>query len=327
MGVDRGEFRALFEFLDELGVRGAEPAPSALSPVDALLESFRSFLLGERALTVRTAAAYSEGAVRPFLVEHAADGNVAGLTSAVVVGAVRDQAAWLAVATTQRFVCGLRAFLRFCFVTGRTATDLSGAALAVTGRPQSFLPNGISRHDADRLLGSCRGQRRCDRRDYAVLLLLLRLGLRAGEVTGLTLDDIDWRAGEITIRGKGPRIERLPLPCDVGEAIVAYLQHERPVTARRVLFLTALAPIGSLGGSTITQIVRHGCVRAGIAPVGAHRLRHTVGCEMTAAGVPLPEIGQVLRHRQLHSTSIYARVDIERLRQIALAWPGGDRDE
>jgi integrase len=157
------------------------------------------------------------------------------------------------------------------------------------------------------------------------LLTLLRLGLRAGEVARLTLDDIDWRAGQVVVHGKGRREDRLPLPADVGEAIVGYPQRGRPTTTRREVFLRALAPIGPLGRGGVSSIVRRACRRAGVAPVGAHRLRHTLACELVAARVPLPEIGQVLRQRSIASTAIYARVDLESLRELALPWPGGEQ--
>jgi len=159
-----------------------------------------------------------------------------------------------------------------------------------------------------------------------VLMLLLRLGLRASEAAALMLEDIDWRAGEITVHGKGRRDERLPLPADVGQAIAGYLARGRPVTGRREVFLRSVAPAGPLGRGGISCIVRRACRRAGIAEVGAHRLRHTAACEMAAAGAPLTEIGQVLRHQSLESTANYARVSVAELRKLARPWPcGGDR--
>jgi integrase len=163
------------------------------------------------------------------------------------------------------------------------------------------------------------------RRDYAVLVTLLRLGLRASEAAALTLEDIDWRAGEITVHGKGRRDERLPLPADVGQAITAYLTRGRPVTGCREVFLRAVAPAGPLGRGGISCIVRRACRRAGVPPVGAHRLRHTTACQMAEAGAPLTEIGQVLRHQSLASTANYARVSIAELRKLAQPWPSGVR--
>ena len=153
--------------------------------------------------------------------------------------------------------------------------------------------------------------------------MLIRLGLRAGEVGGLMLGDIDWRAGEVVVRGKGRRVDRLPLPVDVGEAISGYLRRGRPPTIRRELFLRMLAPVGPLGRGGVSSIVRRACRRAGVAEVGAHRLRHTLACSLVAADAGLIEIGEVLRHRGITSTAIYARVDVETLRGLAQPWPGG----
>jgi integrase len=140
----------------------------------------------------------------------------------------------------------------------------------------------------------------------------------------LTLDDIDWRAGELVIHGKGGREERLPLPHDVGAAIAAYLQRGRPASERREVFLRARAPYAPVASGTVASTVRRACRRAGIPEVGSHRLRHTTACQMVGAGVPIVRIGQVLRHRSLQSTAIYARVDMEQLRRLAAPWPGGD---
>ncbi|MGH9225696.1 MAG: tyrosine-type recombinase/integrase [Acidimicrobiales bacterium] len=156
-----------------------------------------------------------------------------------------------------------------------------------------------------------------------MLVTLLRLGLRSSEVAALALPDIDWRAGELEVHGKGGRHDRLPLPADVGEAIAAYLRRGRPTSARRELFLRAIAPVAPLGRGGVSSIVRRACARAGVVPVGAHRLRHAMATEMVRAGVPLTEIGQVLRHRSTTSTSVYARVDLGQLRGLALPWPGG----
>jgi len=196
--------------------------------------------------------------------------------------------------------------------------------LNASGHRPSVLPRGITNSDAAALLASCDRRRAMGRRDFAVILMLLRLGLRAGEVAALAFDDIDWRAAELTVRGKGRRTERLPLPADVGEAIVAYLRRGRPGSASREVFLRAVAPMTALGRCGVSSIVRRACRSAGVAEVGAHRLRHTVACQMLEAGAGLPEIGQLLRHRDLSTTAVYARVDVEGLRALARPWPGGE---
>lgn len=304
----------------------SQPAPPE-SATTQLLTSFRRHLLDEHGLAESTTTAYLLRADR-FLTWFAADGNVSTLTTGDVTGAVLRESQNVSVGSTQFFVAALRSFLRFCFVQGLLTVDLSSAALTVTGRRRSSIPRRISPKDARALLRACDRRRATGRRDYAVILILLRMGLRAGEVALLTLEDIDWRAAEIVVHGKGRRDERLPLPSDVGEAIVAYLQRGRPATSGRALFVRRIAPIGPLGRGGVSSIVRYASVRAGLAPIGAHRLRHTLACDMVGASVPLPEISQILRHRNLASTANYARVDLEALRGLAQPWPhlaGGDR--
>jgi site-specific recombinase XerD len=312
----------LFEVLSELGVLPRDQPAAPASGMDVLLSSFRNYLLNERALRPATAADYVNRA-RQFLVRRAADRGLNELTAGDVTSAVLHETAEVSVGSAQYFVVALRSFLRFCFVEGLVGSDLSAAALAVIGRRRSFLPQGISKSHADALLRSCDRRRPEGRRDYAIVITLLRLGLRASEVAALALEDIDWHAGELVVHGKGRREDRLPLPADVGGALVSYLRRGRPTTTtRREVFLRALAPIGPLGRGGVSSIVRRACVRAGVSPVGAHRLRHTLACQMVSSGVPLPEIGQVLRHRSVSSTAIYARVDLEALRSLAQPWPG-----
>jgi integrase/recombinase XerD len=315
---------ALLDVLRGLGVIELESPPGVDSKDELLLASFGDYLLGERGLAAGTALAYA-GYARRFLGGLSGDGELSQVTAGEVTAAVLCESVTVSAASAQYFVAALRSFLRFCFVEGLVEADLSAAALAVTGRRRSSLPMGISRTDAAALLASCDRRRAIGRRDYAVIITLLRLGLRAGEVARLTLDDVDWCAGEIVVHGKGRREDRLPLPADVGEAIAGYLQRGRPESRRRELFLRARAPIGALGRGGVSAIVRRGCARAGMPGIGAHRLRHTVACEMVSVGVPLPAIGQVLRHRSLQSTANYARVDLGRLRLLARPWPEGAR--
>jgi integrase/recombinase XerD len=313
----------LLEVLEVLGVIAPDTPASASSSIEVLLSSFERYLVSERGLAAGTIVGYVTHA-RWFLegLGLGRDG-VGGLSAAEVTRAVlRRTASGVSVAAAQYFVSGLRSFLRFCFVEGLVATDLSQAALVVRGRRASLLPRGISPADARALLGSCDRRGPLGRRDYALIVLLLRLGLRRGEVARLTLDDIDWRAGELVIHGKGGREDRLPLPADVGAAIVAYLHGGRPASGQREVFLRARAPYAPIAPGTVASTVRRACRRAGVPEIGSHRLRHTTACEMVGAGVPLVRIGQVLRHRSLQTTSIYARVDIEQLRQLAAPWPG-----
>jgi site-specific recombinase XerD len=312
---------SLLGVLEAAGVvRPALPA-GPTTGAEALLASFRTYLFDERGLSSSTTGAYVSRA-RRFMVGLPDGLRLSDLSSKEVTDAVLRESATWSVGATQYFVAGLRSFLRFCFAEGLTPSDLSAATLSATGRRASTLPLGISGRDADALLASCDRRRAEGRRDYAILLTLLRLGLRASEVAAVTLDDIDWRAGLVVVHGKGRRDDSLPLPDDVGRAVAGYLQRGRPATACREVFLRTLAPAGPLGRGGVSFVVRRACKRTGIAPVGAHRLRHTLACGMVAAGVPLPEISQVLRHRSISSTANYARVDIDALRALAQPWPG-----
>jgi site-specific recombinase XerD len=312
----------LLDVLRGLGVAAVEEPARAGSPEQVVLASFERYLLTERALATGTVRGYVSHA-RRFLGGLPCGGELAGVTAADVIGAVLRESAAVSVSATQFFVAGLRSFLRFCFIEGLVEADLSQAALPVTGRRRSLLPRGISKADARALRVSCDRRTAVGRRDYAVITTVLRLGLRASEVAGLRLDDIDWRAGELVVRGKGARSDRLPLPADVGRSIASYLQRGRPRSKRREVFLRARAPFGPIAPGTVSSTVRRACRRAGVAEVGAHRLRHTVACEMVSAGVPLVQIAQVLRHHSLQSTAIYARVDVDQLRLLAAPWPQG----
>ena len=318
--------QALRPVLDLLACRGMLP-PQATTPtppdggVEALLARFLRYLLEERGLVASTAAAYVRWA-RRFLQSRAPDCDVRQLSAADVPNAIRKESARLSVAATQSFVSVVRSFLRFCQLEGLTDADLSAAALSMTGRRHSPLPRGVPQSDVSAMLRSCDRTTAVGRRDHAVLTTLLRLGLRANELASLTLEDIDWRVAEIVVHGKGRRDERLPLPADVGAAVVGYLRWARPQTSIREVFLSTIAPVHRLSSGAVSGIVRRACRRAGVTPIGAHGLRHTLACEMVSAGVPLPQIGQVLRHRGLNNTVVCARVGVAQLRTLARPWPG-----
>lgn len=218
----------------------------------------------------------------------------------------------------------VRSFLRFAHATGRTSAELWGAVPSSAGWHQASLPRSVPVADVERMLATTGrlGFTATGRRNYAILLLLTRLGLRRGEVAGLRLDDIDWRAGELTVVGKGHRIERLPLPAEPGQAIVAWLTDGRPECGTRSVF-TTIRPAGRpLTPAAIGHVVGTACRNAGLDPIGAHRLRHTLATAMLRAGASLPEVGQVLRHHSARSTAIYAKVDEVALRPLARPWPG-----
>jgi integrase/recombinase XerD len=222
-----------------------------------------------------------------------------------------------------RLVTGLRSLLRFLHVDGVIDRPLAEAVPSVANWSLSGLPKALSRDQVAALLTSCDRSTSTGCRDFAILMLLVRLGLRAGEVAVLSLDDIHWRRGELTVRGKGNRLDRLPLPGDVGEAIVEYLRRARPRTAQgRTVFVWAQAPHRALTSNAVTTVVANAGRRAGLGLVGAHRLRHTAATAMLQAGGSLTEIGQVLRHRRVLTTAVYAKVDRQALRLVARPWPG-----
>jgi site-specific recombinase XerD len=224
--------------------------------------------------------------------------------------------------SARNLASALRSFLRFLHVNGIVDAPLAQAIPPIASRQGATLPRGLSPEIVEQLVASCDRQRRIGRRDYAVLLLLARLGLRAGEVARLCLDDIDWRAGEIVVHGKGRREDRLPLPSDVGSAVVDYLRRGRPKTDNRHVFLRAIAPVQALSPVRITGVVYAACDRVGIPKAGAHRLRHSLATKMLRSGASLGEIGQVLRHAAVTTTAIYAKVDVDQLAGLAQPWPG-----
>lgn len=315
--------RVLLGYLADLQVLPVEE-PAAATPNDLIVESFEHYLRAERGLAPRTAAAQA-ARVRRFLASFCPPGGIGELSTAAVTQALLDEGAEHAVSSVKRMGYNLKSFLRFAFLTGLVDRDLSGAMVPVKSRQPSLLPIGISREQAEALLAACDRDTAVGRRDYAVILLLARLGLRATEVAGLRLEDVDWHHGEILVRGKGRRDERMPLPTEIGHALVDYLTRARPtdVPDLRTVFLAARAPRRSMNRATVSTMIARACQRAGLEPIGAHLLRHSLGEAMIQAEVPLAAIGQVLRHHDPLTTAGYARVDIERLRRLALPWPAG----
>jgi integrase/recombinase XerD len=301
------------------------PAASPCTPVEELLERYRRYLVSERGLTAEWASTLV-GTARVFLAKQANHGefDLRGLSSADVSGYVLAECHSCSRYQAKRLVSGLRSLLRFLQLEGEVESSLLGAVPSVASWRLSGLPKALEPGQLEQLLGSCDRRTVIGRRDFAILALLSRLGLRRCEVVRLELDDIDWRAGEIVVRGKGNRRDRLPLPADVGEAVAAHLRSGRPPSAiGRSVFLRAKAPHGALTPRAVERIVSKAGHKAGLGEIGPHRLRHTVATEMLRAGAPLLEIGQVLRHRSSDTTAIYAKVDREALRSLARPWPGG----
>ncbi len=321
--------RALRSPLGYLRHVGAVPEPAprvALTALDRLMERYDSYLLHERGLSAVTVS-FRQLVARQFLADYARPDRLEldRLTSADVTGFVLSQSRRRSVASTKGVVTALRSLLGFLFMEGLTTTPLAAAAPAVAGWRVSGLPRGLEPADLARLLRGCDRRTTVGRRNYAILCLLVRLGLRRCEVAALELDDIDWRHGEIRVRGKGQRHERMPLPADVGEALVAYIRHRHGSTACRSVFLRCCAPRGRLSSTAISMAVSQLSVGAGLPAMGPHRLRYTAATQMLGHGASLPEVAEVLRHRSLLTTAIYAKVDRGSLRTLARRWPGVGR--
>jgi site-specific recombinase XerD len=304
---------------------GVAPAPTpvvAQGPLEELLDDYRRYLRAERALSDHTVLDAYVPAARLFLAGwESPDGlELERLSAADVSVFLARECPKRSVSGARDLVCALRSLLRYLHLAGLIDVPLVWAVPSVADLRDRSLPRGLEPAAVKQLLASCDRRTLVGRRDYAVLLLLARLGLRAGEVAAIELDDIDWRAGLLLVRGKGSRQDVLPLPVDVGEALVSYLRG-RPRCESRALFLRVVAPRERLDRCTVAWVVRAACDRAGLPRVGAHRLRHTAATEMLRAGASLPEIGQVLRHREQKTTAIYAKVDRKALRALARPWP------
>lgn len=317
---------SLLEYLRAAGVTPKPVQPVAGTPAKELIAAFKHYLVSERGLAQGTAEQYSHFA-RLFLSDPAMRGRIsgAGWTAADVTGFATRQCPTVSVGTAKLLLTGLRSFLRFAHLEGVTSLSLAEAVPSAAGWSGAGMPKALRPGQGAALLAGCDRSREVGRRDYAILVLLVRLGLRAGEVAALTLDDVDWRAGEVVVRGKGSRMERLPLPADVGEAIAGYLRRGRPVSQERAVFLRAHAPKRALTPEGVSEVVRAAGERVGLPGVGAHRLRHTTGTELLRAGATLAEVAQILRHKSLATSALYAKVDQDALAPLALPWPVSPR--
>lgn len=317
----------MLTYLRELGVTLTPPVPAPHGPVEVVLERYRHYLTVERGLGRASARGYVD-AIRPFLRSRVSPSGLdldfdhlrAADVTAFVVAHCPHQARGAAKLT----VTALRSLLRFLHVEGVIERPLGAAVPAVAGWRLAGLPKGLEPAQVRSLLASCDRRTRTGRRDFAILTTLVRLGLRAGELAGLRLDDINWRAGELVVHGKGNRADCLPLPADVGDAVAAYLRRGRPASAQGpTVFVRRKAPHRALSTGGVSQVVAAASRRAGFGPIHAHRLRHTAATQLLRAGASLSEIGQLLRHCRPLTTAIYAKVDREGLRTIARTWPGG----
>jgi site-specific recombinase XerD len=313
--------------LDFLGSVGAAPAaePQAAGPMDALITQYRRYLIQERGLSPRLSVPHYAGVAGRFVAHAPAGtpGELRDLTAAAVTGFVLSVSQRRSVGEAKAVSTRLRSFLRYLEIEGLTRPGLRAAVPSIAGWELTGLPRAVSAADVGRLLSSCHRARPAGCRDFAIITVLARLGLRAGEVAALRLGDIDWRAGELAVHGKAGRHDRLPLMQEVGEAIAGWLQDGRPRCASGAVFTRVLAPHRGLSDRAVSGVVRQACVRAGLPPMGSHRLRHTVATQTLRTGATLTEVGHLLRQRSLAATSLYAKVDRGALAAVARPWPGG----
>jgi len=326
-GNDAGYLAGFLRFLVN---KGAVPERvAAITPVQHVKEEFRRYLQDERGLAQATIRYYVDTAEQ-FLASLYGDGEVhlGRLQAADVIAFVQREAKRVRANRARMVTIALRSFLQYLRHRGLIAVDLRASVPAVANWSMASIPKTLSPDEVKRLLDQCDRSTGQGRRDYAILLLLARLGLRRGEIAELTLDDLSWESGEIRIRGPAGRCDRLPLPHQIGEALAAYLQHGRPVCKSRHVFIRAHAPRRELASATgLRSMVCRTLERAGLNPPmrGTHLLRHSLATQMLKDGASLAEIGEILRHRQQQTTTIYAKVDLASLRTLALPWPGGLR--
>ncbi|MEU7160345.1 tyrosine-type recombinase/integrase [Streptomyces chrestomyceticus] len=315
--------RLVLGFLRDAGAIPPQEHGSVGSPVEGVLEKYRSYLLRERRLGERTVRGRVDVA-RRFLTAQLVEDRLRleKLSPESVAGFVLDTSKQYATGTMKGVTSSLRTLLRFLFVTAAVDRDLAGAVPSVAGWRLSRLPS--STDAVPFLLGSCDRTTKSGRRDFAILLLMVRLGLRAVEVSRLCLQDVDWRAGELVVRGKNGRVDRMPLPADVGTALADWLRHGRRPSAFREVFLRTVGPDAPMARQSVVMVPRCASLRAGIPVVAAHQLRHRAACQVLAGGGTLGEAAQLLRHHGEDSTAIYAKVDMAALAPVVRPWPTAD---
>lgn len=317
--LTRHALEPLLRYLRGLGVINTPRLQVDDSPSGVLVDEYRTYLRIERGLadsTIDRSAKFAREfarSERPQLDWHR-------LTARGIVSYVRRRCQCASISACKHMVPELRSLLRFLHVQGRTPHDLTSAVPAVAGWRLSGLPPALQAGEVRMLLRSF-DRSPLSLRNAAIVRLLLRLGLRAGEVAALDLDDVDWRLGQLTVHGKGQHEARLPLPPDVGGAVVAYLRHGRPPASTRSLFVRSHAPHTRLRPGSVSMLAQTALRRVGVAAGGSHLLRHTAATEMLRSGASLPEIAHVLRHRHIDTTAIYAKVDLRSLASIARPWP------
>jgi len=328
--IQPGDRSALKRWLSVLREEGAI-APAVLpllTSYDRIFNEFDAYLRTERGLVPKSIVRHLP-VIRRFLHEvcPAGDDDLGKISQEKVIRYIERHAQDWSPGTGKAMCWSLRAFLRYLHHQGLNPRALADCVPSMRRWKLASLPTFLSGAQVQRTLNGCDRATPMGRRDYAILMMLAKLGLRAGEVATLTLDDIDWRASEMLVRAKGRQRARMPIPPDVGAAIVAYLRNGRPKSSCRRLFIRTLAPhVGFASGCAITMIAKTALDRVGIegcAHRGAHIFRHSLATELLRSGATLTEIGQLLRHESHDTTRIYAKVDVEALRTLSLPWPGG----
>ena len=330
---ERAAVRMFLRFLRDGGEVAPLSFPTNLSPVDEFKKSYIDYLRNEQGLSERSVYVYLPfvGAFLTEILDQNDCTDLKKLNAKVINKFLLDHAEDCSSEYRRLQAVALRSFLRFAFLCGEVDSDLSLSVPTVSKWRQATVYPYLSPEDVNRILSAVDTSTERGRRDHAVLLLLAQLGLRGSEVVGLKLDDIHWRAGELTVHGKGRIVQNLPLPSDVGKAIALYLRKDRGDSASRKVFLRAIAPrVGFSGPTTIGHIVRRAFAKAGLStPFGtaAHIFRYSLATRMIRQGATIPEISEVLRHRSQDTTAIYAKVAFETLKDVARPWPikGGEK--
>ncbi|MCA0421813.1 MAG: site-specific integrase [Proteobacteria bacterium] len=313
--------------LIDIGVAIPPHVSDAQIAKDQLLDDLERFLLGQRGLSSSSVYHIRRYAVR-FLDYRF--GDMMPDTSLIkhhdIVGFLEHVQKGKSLSMARTPASHLRCFFQYLFARGLTATNLSSAVPTVHRTRQPRLPRYLPPVDIEAILEWVRRESSSGQRDHAMFLLMARLGLRVPEVIAIEIDDIDWRAGELLVRGKGKQRDRLPLPEDVGSAISAYLRDTRPTTTTRVLFVRSYAPnLGFKDSRIINKLLGRACIALKIEMparyLGSHVLRHSLATRMVRSGVALNEVGDVLRHKSRATTMIYAKLDIANLRSVAQPWP------
>ena len=325
---ERATFNLMLQHLRQAKIIAVKSSAMKPSPAESVIQAYRQYLLSERSLGLATVDGYTF-IVRRFLSDRLLGGKFEPqkLKAADINQHVQQATTRMGRRACQHMTTALRSLLRFLLMKGHLASDLVPAVPSVAGWRLSELPRYLEPAEVERILNSCDRRSGVGKRNYAIFLLLARLGLRAGEVVKLKLDDIDWNAGKVCIQGKGARIDRLPLLQDVGAAIADYLKKTRPRCSSRCVFVHAQAPYAGFASppNGISCLVRRALKTAKLNPLhkGAHILRHSLATRMLNNGASLLQVGQVLRHKNIYTTEIYAKVDLLALRKLAQPWPGG----